>query len=126
MEIKLNQEFKDKDGKVMNAEKECCILKPDGSLAKTSDGNYVIKIIPTPDEKVILKRICINALISEYTDEVITPDEKYEKYLLFQKFHEAKNKIELETDEIVLVKKWIGKGFGTLMMGQAWNMLEGK
>ena len=68
----------------------------------------------------------INALLAEFPNEQVEPDEKYKKYLLFQKFHNANGTIDLESEEVSLVKSRIGKAYGTLVMGQAYDMLEGK
>ena len=122
MEIKLNKDFIGLDGKVMNSEKECCILKPDGTIAE-SNGSVVTTTVPTPDKKLELKKVCINALLANIPDD---QTDKYEKYKLFQKFHKANSKIELESGEITMLKELIKKFHETLIMGQAYDMLEGK
>ncbi len=80
-------------------------------------------MVPTPNKKLELKEICIQSLLSNIPDD---QTDKYKKYKLFKKFHEANNKIDLESEEITLVKELIGKVYGTLVMGQAYDMLEGK
>lgn len=122
MEINLKKNFKDRDGKVLNAEKECCIQKANGDLA-TSKGDLVIVMVPTPELKLNLKAICIESLLADIPED---ETDKYEKYQLFQKFHEADDKINLESKEVVLVQKLIEKCYGTLTYGQAFDMLEGK
>ena len=124
--IKLNQDLKNLKGEPMNASQDCCVQKPDGSLTVDKNGSYVVLSVPTPDKKLDLRKVCINALITDTTDEPITADEKYEKYKLFRRFHEAKDKIELESGDIERVKKYIGKYWPTLVMGQAYDMLQGK
>jgi hypothetical protein len=125
MKIKLTKDFLNLEGKVMNDEKECCILKPDGSLAQ-ANGAYITQIVPTPDNKLELKKVCINSLLQDSKEDAANPDEKYEKYKLFQKFHTANGEIELEAKEVEMVKKYIGKLYSTYIMGQAYDMLEGK
>ena len=120
--IRLDQDFLDIDGKVINSEKECCIQKANGALAE-SNGRLVTVMVPTPDKKIELKDVCIQSLLTEIPDDTT---DKYEKYKLFQKFHKANGKINLESQEITMVKELIGKCYGTLIVGQAWDMLEGK
>jgi len=126
MEIKLDKDFLDIDGKILNAERECCVQKSNGDLAK-SNGQLVTIMVPTPDEKVTLKTVCIQSLLAEYPNEpLVDPDEKYKKYKLFQRFDNANGSIELEAEDIVIIKKWVGKYCNTLVQGQAWDMLEEK
>lgn len=124
--IKLNKDFTDIDGKVMNAERECCVILDSGKFAHNSDGSLLTRSVPTPDEILTLKKVCVQALLADFAQEQIPSDEKYEKYKVFEKFHNANGKIELDAKEVVLVKKWVGKSWGTLVMGQAYDMLEDK
>ena len=120
--IKLDKDFLDIEGKVLNAEKECCIQKTDGTLAE-KDGNLIVVSVPTPDKKFRLKEVCIKSLLAEVKDDTT---DKYEKYKLFKKFHEANKEIDIDSGEIELVKGLIKKCYGTLVFGQAYEMLEGK
>ena len=121
--IKFDQDFKDLEGNVLNAEKECCIQKTNGELAM-SGGKLVTTMVPTPDKKLELKQVCIQALLTDKPDD--TPEFKAEKFILFQKFHNANGKIELTSEETTLVKNQIAKAYSTFIMGQAHAMLEGK
>ena len=38
----------------------------------------------------------------------------------------SEDEIDLKAEEITLIKKVVAKMYGPLIMGQAWNMLEGK
>ena len=121
--IKLDKDFLDLKGKVLYGHKECCIQKPDGKLAK-SDGVLVLIKVPTPKDKLELKKVCITSLLKDFDND--TPEFKTEKYLLFQKFHKASGKIDLEAKDVVLVKNQIARVYSTFVMGQAFDMLEGK
>lgn len=124
-EIKLTGDFLNIEGKVMNRSRECCIQKANGELAMIN-GQLATVLVPTPDDILSLKKVCINALLAELPQEQVDPTEKYDKYKIFQKLHKADKKIELDSKELELVKKWIGKYWETLVMGQAYDMLEGK
>ena len=120
--IKLDKEFLDTEDNVLNAEKECCIQKANGDLAEVN-GVLVTVMVPTPDRKIDLKTVCIQSLLTDIPND---ETDKYEKYKLFQKFHKANGKIELDSKEIELVKGQIKKCYGILIFGQAFDMLEGK
>ena len=121
--IKFNQDFKDLEGEVLYGKKECCVQNAKGELIK-ENGNLLIAIIPTPEDKLELKQVCIKALLTDAQDD--TPDHKAKKYILFQKFQNSNGEIELSSEETTLVKDQIAKTQPTLIMGQAHDMLEGK
>jgi len=95
------------------------------SEIKQADG---IKPIANPDpernaEPMTLKDVCINALLAP--DQKETDKEKYSDYELFQKIRDVKE-VDLKTNEIVRIKKKIGLIYPALVLGQAWDLLEGK
>lgn len=127
--IKLDSRFVDTEGKTLDSYKECCVVSDKGVFAKNTDGSTLIKVVPTPDEAFSLCDVCIKSLLAEFPSETpVDPEEKYDKYKLFCKFDEAKQKnsktITLEAKEITLARKWVGKYANTLVMGQAFDMLE--
>lgn len=124
--IKFDHKFLDQTGKELYNKIECVVLKPNGDLAKTPEGNYIVKEVDHPKEKLNLKTLCITALLNEFPNETPTADERYKRYKLFQKFDKANGKIDLEAEDLSLVKELIGKTHPTLIMGQAYDMLEGK
>ena len=74
----------------------------------------------------ILKQFCIEPLLATFPDEQnLAGEEKLRRFLLASKIHWADGEAELMAEEISLVKKLIGKGYGPLVVGQAWKMLEG-
>jgi len=92
---------------------------------KQADG---IKSIANPDPEKkgipwILKDVCISALLAP--DQKETDKEKYSDYELFQKIRDVKE-VDLKTNEIVRIKKKIGLIYPALVLGQAWDLLEGK
>jgi hypothetical protein len=98
MKIKLNQELLDAEGKSIPAG----LNKP----------------------KLYLKDVCISSLLAP-----IQGDEekvKLDKYDIYKKFRDAKQEVELMAEEIATTKKAIGKLQAPLIMGQAFEMIEGK
>jgi len=97
---------------------------------KTLDG----KIIQGDDkgkEKFSLKDACVDSLLNpEMTPEgrpvQIKGEDKLKRYLLAQKIHASNGMIEIQSEEIALIKDLIGKSYAPLIVGQAWEALEGK
>ena len=75
---------------------------------------------------VTLRRISCSALIANYEDErKLDGEEKVKRWNLAEKIQASNGSCELSTDEIVLIKKLIAKGFSALVVGQAFKVLEG-
>jgi len=68
--------------------------------------------------------VCINSLLAPIQGD--DEKKKWRKYELFRNVRDAKGEIELKAEEIVLIKECIGKLQSTLVMGQCWDLLEGK
>lgn len=105
------------------------------------------KVIPEkPDKKVVdkdgkettkkyppftLRGISENVLLGQQLDEDGKPKEmsgkeKCERYDLAMRIHKAtaKDLADLESEEITLLKKLIGEGYSTLIVGQAFKILD--
>jgi len=70
-----------------------------------------------------LRDVCINSVLTplEGDDE----KKKLEKYDVFKKIRDAKEKeIDLTAEEIVLIKRAIGKVNSTIVVGQCFELLE--
>lgn len=97
MKVKMNQELVDPEGKVI----------PGGSKSK-----------------LLLKDVCVAAILGQWRED--TQNDKWEKYVLFKKLQVANNEVELTPREIGLIKKCIGIFNPPLIMGQCFEMIEGK
>ncbi len=74
-----------------------------------------------------LRTVAVNALVATFQDEASLPgEEKLKRWGLALKIKDSPDPVELSAEEITLVKKLIGKGYGTIVVGQAWQMIEGK
>lgn len=79
------------------------------------------------DTNFTLRMVMSKALLTSYVGDKSTPEEKYNRYTIFKKIEEAPdNIVELSSDEIVVIKKLVGLSYPPLIVGQAWDMLEGK
>lgn len=93
----------------------------DGTAPKVAEGQKP----PT------LAGICETALISTYKDEqdasgkeTITPTEKFHRGRLATKIADAGDKdITLPPEDLVLLKKLIGRAYGALIVYQAYQMI---
>lgn len=97
MKIKINQNLKETDGT---------------NLKYTDDPNKI----------VTLKDVMSGVLLNSVKDD--DGKKKYLKYELAKKILEAKDVIDLKTDEIAQVKELIGVFRAPWIVGQCWDMLE--
>ena len=73
---------------------------------------------------LLLRDICINALLTP--DQQDDEKKKWEKYEIFKKIRDSKSDVELKAEEITTIKKAIGKLSPPLIMGQCFELIEGK
>lgn len=72
---------------------------------------------------VTLGDVTANALFASYRDEQPSGQDKVKRWTLALRVHKAQA-AELTADEIKLIKDLIGKGYGPLIVGQAWQILD--
>jgi len=73
-----------------------------------------------------LRKVCQNALVGTYQDEQsLSGEEKVRRWSLAMKIKKSPDPVDLVSDEVVLVKKLIGKAYGPIICGPAWMLLEG-
>lgn len=126
MKIDLTKKFVDLDDKVLGAERECCVLLPAGGFARNAQGQHKTQMVPTPNEVTDLKTVCCISLLAQFEGDAADGAEKYKRFQAVQEFQKAKDSIELSAEQITMIKELISKSFTTLVMGQAFDMLEGK
>ncbi len=79
----------------------------------------------TTGKPATLKGVSIDALMAVFQDEQnLSGEEKLKRYKLAVKISSGESEVSVE--EISMVKKLIGKAFGALVVGQCWEILEGK
>lgn len=111
----------------------CFMLQAGFCMAIVIDFSVEMKdfegqFINTPDgTPITIKRAAINALIAVYNDEPnLTGEDKIKRYSLAMRINNSSHTIELQSEEIAIIKKLIAKMYGPLIVGQAWEILEGK
>ena len=74
-----------------------------------------------------LKMACTNALLANHPNEKdITGTEKARRYNLAMDIHKAKDKIDLRSEDVTLLKELIAKMGSPLVVGQAYEILDPK
>lgn len=73
------------------------------------------------DPKTVLDA-CLMALAPDYRDEMIEGQEKYGRYKLFRKIESGE--ADLTAEELVLLKKLVGKRWPSIIVGQVYEVLE--
>lgn len=96
---------------------------------KNVDGDDMIEVIVNgekTDERIsTLKSISVNALISTFEDERgLDGVEKMKRYQLAMKINKSTSLLELQSEDVSLIKKLVGKAFGPMAVGQAYEYLE--
>lgn len=77
------------------------------------------------NEEATLRSVCVNALLGFYPKEEITGTEKMERYKL-AKLIDSEDEPDLESEQITKIKDLVAKSMTTIVVGQAWQMLEKK
>lgn len=82
--------------------------------------------IKDPDGKdFTLQAVCTNALLAE-SEEKISGQEKCDRYALALAIHAAVEPYDLSAENISKLKDLVGKTYTTLVVGQAFQMLDPK
>jgi len=82
-------------------------------------------VLKDGDNPLVLGVVAVNALMGIYPDEQnLDGSEKVRRYKLAMSIYSADGPIDVPTEDIALCKKLIGKGFSTVVAGQAIPMLE--
>jgi len=76
-----------------------------------------------------LRTATANVLLMSETDGTGRPkelngEEKVKRYALAMKIYKSDGLVDLEVEEIALLKKLIGRAYGPLTVGQAWEVLD--
>lgn len=85
------------------------------------------KEIKSEDNKILtLGDVCSNALLANFKDEEITGKEKLKRFKLAQKIYGVKEPVSIEVEDVALIKELVAKIYSTVIVGQAWELLEGE
>jgi len=79
---------------------------------------------PNTKEPFCLKEAAIEALLVQVQEENVSGEEKAKRYVLATRICADPGSIDLTVEELAKIKQVIGKGYGPLVVGQAWEMLD--
>ena len=86
------------------------------------------KTIPHPQregEHYTLCDVALSALMASYEDEKsLTGKDKADRMQLALKINKRPKEVDLTVEQLALLKQLIGKGFGPLVVGRAYELLE--
>ena len=123
MKIDINYTFKNLDGGVVperpDEPEEFC-----GEII-VKDGKPVMKKSPP----FTLRTACINVLIMQQKspqarEKELSAEDKIKRYELAKKIYKSSGLIDLQSEEITLLKELIGKLYPPLTVGQAFEILD--
>ena len=86
---------------------------------KTLDG----ALITEGDKVITLKRVCQTALLGQYQQEQADGQEKARRWLLATTLKD--DELDITPEDAALLKKVIGYAYTPLVVGQAYEMLNG-
>lgn len=89
---------------------------------KGIDGILVLDDPDFPGKKLTLKSKIMTSLLASRPDE--SDKEKLERYDIFKKVRDAPAEIDLKAEEIVIIKKAIGRIQPPLILGQCFELLD--
>lgn len=76
------------------------------------------------EDVISLRLICTNALLAQYNDETnLSGEEKFLRYQLAKKVNCGKP-IDISPEDVVKIRTLIGKGYGALIVGKAFELLD--
>lgn len=75
------------------------------------------------DVAIPLGTVCTNALMMTIQGDKADGVEKVKRYDLATRIHSG-GEVEVSVEDVALIKKMIGEGYGALVVGQAYKMLE--
>ena len=95
------------------------------------DLNYVFKTLDgTPlknkEKDFTMKSACINALTLSVPNERISGEEKVKRAILAEDIYRTENEINLNVDNLKMIKDLIGQIGSPLVVKQAWDVLDPK
>lgn len=123
MKISLDRVILDIEGNPMKDGEPVYKRRSDGSVAFDESGDPIV--IKQANE-VTLKTACFRALNTTIEgDDRLVDDEKIKMYLLAGKIAKGGD-VDLSADEVVLLKKRIGRAFTYIAVGRCFELLDPK
>lgn len=86
--------------------------------------NFDGVVLRDGEKLATLGRICGNAMMAAPPDDRSSGELKHKRFKIAEKCFKG-GEVELEAEDIALIKEWVGKAFNPMVVGQTYEMLEG-
>jgi len=128
MKIDVNYRFRTLDGEPMKEQGSNLTIEK-LLFIKTWEEFEALRNGLKKGKPFTLKAVATNVLLMTETDGTGRPkelkgEEKVERYVLAMKIYNSDGLVDLKVEEISLLKKLIGRAYGPLTVGQAWEVLD--
>lgn len=90
-------------------------------VIKNLDG----KPVKSDDKDLTVRKVCQMALLNPSGDDKANGKRSFDKFRLAQKLHDSKGEVELEAEDVTLIKELVGKSYVPLVVGRVYETFEG-
>lgn len=98
------------------------MIKSFETVLKNIDGADLKE--PGNDVPITLKSVAVNALLATMPNDSPAAEEKVKRFILAMKIQGSSGEIDLTPEDIVLIKRMVGQAMATLIVGQAFALLD--
>lgn len=123
--LKLSTVLKNEKGEELGSNISCLIMDEKNQFKKGADGNLLIATVERKEIKKTLKEVICIGLLHESPKKQLTAEEKLKRYRLWTKVNEAKEEVDLKTEELLMIKDCIFETQPILIAGQCEELIEG-
>jgi hypothetical protein len=81
---------------------------------------------PGSDKGFTLRAACVNSLMFLEQGEKLTGEEQIKRFDLATAIYACIEPLDLQAEQITLIKAQVTKTYGPIIVAQAWKMLEGQ
>ena len=128
MKIDINYKFKTLEGKDISDQESGLSLEKVLSI-ETWEEFEEFRVGLKNAKPFTLRKACVNVLLMTEIDKNGRPkelngEEKVERFELAKNIHKSGPLIDLQSEQISLLKRLIARAYGPLTVGQAWKVLD--
>lgn len=128
MKIDINYKFKTLEGE--DVKDQVSLLRVEELLAiETWEGFREFQGKLEKGKPFTLRKACVNVLLGTELDgtgraKELKGEEKVRRYQIATRIYKSDGLVDLSVEDIGLLKKLIGRVYGPITVGQAWEILD--
>ena len=84
------------------------------------------EVLTDKNKEVTLGHVLVESLMANYNNEILTGQEKFQRYELAVKVHPTMKVADITVEEAALLKDLVGKAYGPAVVGPVYGLFEGK